>query len=102
ALVLDMGDPVRIADVAEQLIQQARKPVELVFTGLKPGEKMHETVFANGETDRRPVHPLISHVTVVPFARDLALDLAATQNATEVVQSLQLACRQMSASRGMA
>src|SRR5664280_498355 len=35
ALVLDMGEPVRIADVALQLVAQAPRPVEIVYTGLR-------------------------------------------------------------------
>ncbi|WP_433612777.1 polysaccharide biosynthesis protein [Dactylosporangium sp. CA-139114] len=70
ALVLDMGSPVRIADLARQLIGDA--PVEIVFTGLRPGEKLHEELFAPGEADVRPLHPLISHVQVPPLDPRLA------------------------------
>ena len=70
ALVLDMGDPVRICDVAHQIAGQADEPIEMVFTGLKPGEKLHEVLFGTGEIDRRPMHPLISHVDVPPVTRD--------------------------------
>ncbi|WP_432984375.1 polysaccharide biosynthesis protein [Dactylosporangium sp. CA-233914] len=62
ALVLDMGSPVRIADLARQLIGDA--PVEIVYTGLRPGEKLHEELLGPGEADVRPLHPLISHVKV--------------------------------------
>jgi FlaA1/EpsC-like NDP-sugar epimerase len=64
ALVLDMGEPVRIADVARQLAAQASRPIEIVYTGLRPGEKLHEVLLADGEVDERPAHPLISHVRV--------------------------------------
>ena len=67
ALVLDMGPPVRITEVVRQLAEQARTPVDLVYTGLRPGEKLHETLFGDGELDRRPRHPLISHATVPPL-----------------------------------
>jgi FlaA1/EpsC-like NDP-sugar epimerase len=70
ALVLDMGEPVRIADVAAQLAEQAPRPVEIVYTGLRPGEKLREELFADGEKDLRPLHPLISHVTVPPLHPD--------------------------------
>jgi len=46
--VLDMGRPVRILDLARQMIRlygrQPDKEVEIVFTGLRPGEKLHEEV----------------------------------------------------------
>ena len=66
ALVLDMGAPVRIASVAERLIAQAPRPVQIVYTGLRPGEKLHEALLGEGERDLRPIHPLISHVEVPP------------------------------------
>jgi FlaA1/EpsC-like NDP-sugar epimerase len=67
ALVLDMGNPVRIADVARQMADQASTSIEIVYTGLRPGEKLHEEVFGTGEYDHRPLHPLISHVAVPPL-----------------------------------
>lgn len=63
-LVLDMGQPILIADVARQLIAMSHRPVDLVFTGLRPGEKLHEDLFDKTEYGRRPHHPLISHVRV--------------------------------------
>ena len=44
ALVLDMGEPVRIADVARRLADEADRPIEIVYTGLRPGEKLHEVL----------------------------------------------------------
>jgi FlaA1/EpsC-like NDP-sugar epimerase len=64
ALVLEMGQPVRIAEVARQMAEQADSPVEIVYTGLRPGEKLHEELFGDGEQDERPLHHLISHVSV--------------------------------------
>ena len=63
-LVLDMGEPVRILDVANRFAQRSDPPVEVVFTSLRHGEKVHEVLFAADERDRRPIHPLISHVDV--------------------------------------
>ncbi|NNE73495.1 MAG: polysaccharide biosynthesis protein [Acidimicrobiales bacterium] len=67
ALVLDMGEPVKILDVARRLVAQADRPIEIVFTGLRPGEKLHEILLGQGEADERPAHPLISHVSVPPL-----------------------------------
>lgn len=51
--VLDMGEPVLIADLARQMIRLAGlRPdadVEIVYTGLRPGEKLHERLFHEGE-----------------------------------------------------
>jgi FlaA1/EpsC-like NDP-sugar epimerase len=71
ALVLDMGEPVRIADVAAQLIAMEGRPINILFTGLRPGEKLHEELFGSEERDSRPVHPLISHVPVPALEGDL-------------------------------
>ncbi len=67
ALVLDMGEPVKILDVARRLVAQADRPIDIVFTGLRPGEKLHEVLLGDGESDERPAHPLISHVTAPPI-----------------------------------
>ncbi len=67
ALVLDMGEPIRIIDVARQLIRQSGNDVPIEFTGLRPGEKLHEELFADDEpVDVRPEHPMVSHVPVPP------------------------------------
>ncbi len=71
ALVLDMGTPVSIYDVAKQLVANSGKPVEIEIVGLRAGEKVHEELFGEGESDTRPQHPLISHVPVL--AVDLGL-----------------------------
>ena len=55
-LVLDMGEPVRIAEVATRLAEQASSTVSIVYTGLRPGEKLHEVLLGAGEVDVRP-HP---------------------------------------------
>ncbi|CAB4774638.1 unannotated protein [freshwater metagenome] len=64
ALVLDMGQPVRIEDLVRRLIDEAGGGVDVVYTGLCSGEKLHEELFGDGELDERPLHPLVSHVNV--------------------------------------
>jgi FlaA1/EpsC-like NDP-sugar epimerase len=55
--VLDMGKPVRIVDLAERMIRLAGlepgTDVEIVFTGLRKGEKLHEELFDDGEALHR-------------------------------------------------
>lgn len=79
ALVFDMGEPVRILDVARQLISESGRRLPIVFTGLRPGEKLDEVLLGEGEPDLRPEHPLISHVDVPPIhpQRVRAIDLDA-------------------------
>ncbi|MGH3996990.1 MAG: polysaccharide biosynthesis protein, partial [Pseudonocardiaceae bacterium] len=87
ALVLDMGAPVRIVDVARQLMAIAGRPAPIVYTGLRAGEKMHEELFGDGEDrDRRPWHPAISHVAVPPLH---PCDLHATARAIGPAAALQ-------------
>ncbi len=73
-LVLDMGEPVRIAEVAARMVAAAGRPIRIVYTGLRPGEKLSEDLFGDGEIDERPGHPLISHVSVAPLGPE-ALDV---------------------------
>jgi FlaA1/EpsC-like NDP-sugar epimerase len=70
ALVLDMGEPVKIDDVAKRLIGEADRPIEIVYTGLREGEKLHEVLFGADERGERPCHPRISHVSVPPLSVD--------------------------------
>ncbi|MGH3186218.1 MAG: SDR family NAD(P)-dependent oxidoreductase [Streptosporangiaceae bacterium] len=69
-LVLDMGEPVRIADMARRLSAASDREVEIVFTGLRPGEKLTEDRLGPGETDQRPRHPLICQVPVPALRPD--------------------------------
>jgi FlaA1/EpsC-like NDP-sugar epimerase len=66
-LILDMGDEVRIDDVARRLIERSGKHVEIVYTGLRPGEKLREELLGDGEEDLRPSHPLITQAGVPPL-----------------------------------
>jgi FlaA1/EpsC-like NDP-sugar epimerase len=68
ALVLDMGEPVNIADMARRMIAMSGKSVDIIFTGLRKGEKLHEELFTRGEGGSRPLHPLITHVRVPPLS----------------------------------
>jgi dTDP-glucose 4,6-dehydratase len=67
ALVLDMGEPVRIEAVARRLIEESGRSIDVVYTGLRPGEKLHEVLFSGGERGRPSAHPLISQVAVPPL-----------------------------------
>ena len=56
--VLDMGEPVRIVDLAHNMIRLAgyepERDIEIVFTGLRPGEKLHEELLGTGERAQPP------------------------------------------------
>ncbi len=70
-MVLDMGTPMKIVDVAKTLIAMSKRlDVEIVYTGLRPGEKMSEDLFSGREAARATAHPLVSAVEVPPIDPD--------------------------------
>jgi FlaA1/EpsC-like NDP-sugar epimerase len=88
ALVLDMGEPVRIDDVARQMAEASARPIDIVYTGLRPGEKLHEDLFGKAEQGERSLHPLISHVAVPPLHPDEALALDPIGRPADVLDRL--------------
>lgn len=63
-LILDMGEPVRILDVANKMIAISGKNLDVRFTGLRDGEKLHEDLHSDYEVELAPLHPKISHAPV--------------------------------------
>lgn len=61
-LILDMGEPVKIADVAQRMVDAEGGDIEVVFTGLREGEKLHEILLSENEAGAPGPHPLITHV----------------------------------------
>jgi FlaA1/EpsC-like NDP-sugar epimerase len=70
ALVLEMGDPVRIADVARQLIAYSHRNIEIVYTGLRHGEKLEEALFSVDETPCKTENDYVSRVCVPGLSYD--------------------------------
>jgi dTDP-glucose 4,6-dehydratase len=66
-LILDMGEPVRIADIAKRMIEVSGRPIEIVYTGLRPGEKLHETLYSASENVDDRKHKFIMHARVEPM-----------------------------------
>jgi len=60
-LVLDMGEPVKIVDLAQRLINALSPSTTIEYTGLRPGEKLHEILISDAEEEHRRVHPRIAH-----------------------------------------
>lgn len=60
-LILDMGEPVNILAVAKRMIAMSGKQIDIVYTGLRPGEKLHEELVEERETVQSPFHPKIAH-----------------------------------------
>lgn len=63
-LILDMGTPVKIADMARYMISRSGRDIQVRYTGIRPGEKVHEALVAKTESVSNELHPLISHARI--------------------------------------
>jgi FlaA1/EpsC-like NDP-sugar epimerase len=107
--VLDMGEPVKIIELARELITLSGfKPkeeieeqdieeddIEIVFTGLRPGEKLFEELRIEGEDMQRTRHPKISIWNNIPMDREglrtginELVNIAKAQNNSQIVQKI--------------
>ena len=95
--LLDMGEPVKIVDLARDLIRLSgftEDEIRIEFTGLRPGEKLYEELLADGETTLPTPHPKlrIAKSSAVPDAQwlvDLEQWLAVpSRSEVEVKQGL--------------
>jgi FlaA1/EpsC-like NDP-sugar epimerase len=72
-LVLDMGEPVKIVNLARDMIRLSGgdpDQIRVVFTGLRPGEKLYEEPLASGETTLPTPHPKLRIAQALPGNRD--------------------------------
>ncbi|GIV60652.1 MAG: hypothetical protein KatS3mg043_1741 [Rhodothermaceae bacterium] len=94
---LQMGEPIRIVDLARRMIRQLNpnpgRPIDIVFTGIRPGEKLHEQLFADDEVPVPTPHPrIIGLRSPAPFSRPeldtyfAYLQHLAEENQTEVLR----------------
>jgi len=97
--VLDMGEPVKIVDLARELITlsgfRPGEDIEIEFTGSRPGEKLFEELSIEGEDMQRTRHPKISIWKNIPMERDKLragihelITIAETQNRKEIIQKI--------------
>src|SRR5699024_12579896 len=61
-MVLDMGEPVRIVDIARSLVAMATQNTEIVYTGLREGEQLDEELFRDYERTVVRVNDKLSRV----------------------------------------
>ena len=97
--VFDMGEPVKILDLAKKMIQLSGKKVDqdiqIVFSGLREGEKLFEELLNDFETVKITHHPKIKIAQVLPSSYhkidgqiELFLDLVNKNNETDLVRHL--------------
>jgi dTDP-glucose 4,6-dehydratase len=63
-LILDMGQPLKIANIAQYMIQRSGREIPITYAGLRPGEKLEEILISVDEVTTSAKHPLISHTRV--------------------------------------
>ena len=85
--VLDMGEPVKIVDLAEDLIRlsglEVGRDIEIRFTGTRPGEKLYEELFFNSENAAPTAHPKVL------MARNGALPIGVSSVTAELIHAAQ-------------
>jgi len=73
--VFDMGQPVKIADLAKRMIMlSGATDVEIKYTGLRPGEKLYEEVLNEEETTKPSFHEKIRIATVRQYEYDIVCE----------------------------
>lgn len=98
-LLLDMGEPVRILDLAEELIRLSGltpyEDIDIVVTGLRPGEKLFEELLIDGEGVLPTAHKKIKvlapvHIDLDPvkLELDVLYDAARTDRVDDLMESL--------------
>jgi len=70
-LILDMGEPVKINDVAHKMIADSGKDIEIEYTGLRPGEKLNEVLIGQSETTYIGENQHIVHTKVPALTNNL-------------------------------
>lgn len=76
--VLDMGEPVKIVDLARNMIRLSgyrEEEIRIEFTGLRPGEKLYEELLADAEETRQTPHPKLRIARSRPVADDFLDEL---------------------------
>ncbi|MBK9394604.1 MAG: polysaccharide biosynthesis protein [Uliginosibacterium sp.] len=87
--VLDMGEPVKIVDLARNMIRLSgfsEHEIRIEFSGLRPGEKLYEELLADAEQTRATPHPKLRVARARPVAIDLVEQLEAWRDGSRPVE----------------
>lgn len=85
--VLDMGEPVRIADLARDMIRLSglsEDDIRIVFSGLRPGEKLYEEVLAADENSLPTHHPKLRIARARPAGTEILVEVDAWLNPADL------------------
>ncbi|WP_148276843.1 polysaccharide biosynthesis protein [Candidatus Endolissoclinum faulkneri] len=99
--VLDMGEPIKIIDLASRMIRLAGltpgKDIQIAFTGLRPGDKLHEELFQMDETLKATKIPAIRHAqprtTNRAFIQSAMKELEAAASSRQTMATMQILSR---------
>ena len=94
--VFDMGEPVKIVDLAKRMIKlSVAKDIEIKFSGLRDGEKLFEELLATKENTKPSTHPKIKVAAVREYPYELArqneielYELSFTADDMEIVRKM--------------
>ncbi|WP_169788142.1 polysaccharide biosynthesis protein [Rufibacter tibetensis] len=97
--IFDMGDSIKIVDLAKKMIKLSGltlgKDIQLVYTGLRPGEKLEEELFHENESVQATAHPKISLANLLAPQSEQVLkeiqvliDLFTSQNNVDVIKKM--------------
>jgi dTDP-glucose 4,6-dehydratase len=92
-LVLEMGEPVKIIDLAHRLAAQLKPgvPANIEVIGLRPGEKLHEVLFSADDTTVDKPHEQLWRCTVPPLSPSLLDGVIAWEHLAKLVDEPALA-----------
>jgi dTDP-glucose 4,6-dehydratase len=77
-LILDMGSPIKIADLAQHMINRSGRNINIEFTDLRPGEKVHEILISTSELATPTLHELVTSSRVTQLALPGPTEIAQT------------------------
>jgi FlaA1/EpsC-like NDP-sugar epimerase len=92
--VLDMGQPVKIVDLARQMIElsglRVDDDIEITFTGLKPGEKLYEELQHRNENYAATTHPRIMRLVGQISVKEVSMAAVAEEARVSAMEGNEL------------